>query len=673
MSHSDKDTCLVGIDIGGTFTDIIVINDGKITVTKVPSTPSDPSLAVVKGINNLNISSGEFVHGTTIATNTLLEKTGSPTALITTQGFEDVLEIGRQNRSDLYDFNVTKAEPLATQLMRFGIPERTDSNGIIIEDLDNESLDSIIDKIQESGAEAIAISLLFSFLNPAHEQQIIDRLKSRLPDMYASISSEIVPEFREYERTSTVVINSYVGPKVSNYMNNLTTKLHHPIRVMQSSGGSITSKVASNEPVRTILSGPAGGVVGAFKTATQAGINQIISIDMGGTSTDVSICPNRIQETTQSSIAGYPISIPMIEIHTVGAGGGSIATVNHGGSLTVGPLSAGSDPGPACYGKGHEITVTDANLILGRIQSDYFLGGTMPLDQTRSQSAIEELSKDIQQSVINTALGIIKVVNSNMERAIRTISLERGHDPRDFALLPFGGAGALHACELASEIGISTIFIPPYPGVLSALGVAIADVTKDYSRTIMLKPDAQILDRLEIEFIGMEGNARTDFQNENLNTAQIGFKRFLDVRYIGQSYEIIIPYPESQPKDSEELHKLIAVSFENAHEQRFGYSDPSQKIEVVNVRLKAILPNTINLPSTQLPHSKCEAKPVAERLIHFGTESSLTPIFNRDDLQIDQPIVGPSLVTQFDTSIPVFPGWVAKRDRLSNLILTEGL
>ncbi|MQG60931.1 MAG: hydantoinase/oxoprolinase family protein, partial [SAR202 cluster bacterium] len=493
MTDVQKDTCLVGIDIGGTFTDIILIENEEITVTKVPSTPKDPSQAVINGLKHLNITSGEFVHGTTIATNTLLENTGALTALITTKGFEDVLEIGRQNRQDLYDFNVQKPEPLANREMRYGISERTDSNGVIIEDLDTELLEQIIYGIKSSDAESVAVSLLFSFLNPAHEQSILKTIQSKIPSLYVSISSEIVPEFREYERTSTVVINSYVGPKVSQYMDNLTTRVEHPIRVMQSSGGSITSQLASKEPVRTILSGPAGGVVGAYRTAKQAGINQIISIDMGGTSTDVSICPDRIQETTQSTISGYPISIPMIEIHTVGAGGGSIAAINAGGSLSVGPSSAGSDPGPACYGIGDNITVTDANLILGRIQPDFFLGGTMQLDIDKALMAIQKLATEINSSATDAALGIIKVVNANMEQAIRTISLERGHDPRDFALLPFGGAGALHACELSAEMGISKVFIPPHPGVLSALGVAIADVTKDYSRTVMLTPGEETL------------------------------------------------------------------------------------------------------------------------------------------------------------------------------------
>ena len=669
MTDVQKDTCLVGIDIGGTFTDIILIENEEITVTKVPSTPKDPSQAVINGLKHLNITSGEFVHGTTIATNTLLENTGALTALITTKGFEDVLEIGRQNRQDLYDFNVQKPEPLANREMRYGISERTDSNGVIIEDLDTELLEQIISGIKSSNAESVAVSLLFSFLNPAHEQSILKTIQSKIPSLYVSISSEIVPEFREYERTSTVVINSYVGPKVSQYMDNLTTKVEHPIRVMQSSGGSITSQLASKEPVRTILSGPAGGVVGAYRTAKQAGINQIISIDMGGTSTDVSICPDRIQETTQSTISGYPISIPMIEIHTVGAGGGSIAAINAGGSLSVGPSSAGSDPGPACYGIGDNITVTDANLILGRIQPDFFLGGTMQLDIDKALMAIQKLATEINSSATDAALGIIKVVNANMEQAIRTISLERGHDPRDFALLPFGGAGALHACELSAEMGISKVFIPPHPGVLSALGVAIADVTKDYSRTVMLTPGEETLYQLETEYSGMESNARSDFNSEGLDTSNLKFNRYLDIRYVGQSYELLIPFPTSGIKDSKELQTLITTDFETAHQQRFGYSDSSQKIEVVNVRLKAILPSTTQIPTAHISKSSSIGMPIDERPIFFQSTSLMTPIYQRSDIQLEQNIKGPALITQFDTSIPVFPGWVANKDELDNLTL----
>ena len=669
MTDVQKDTCLVGIDIGGTFTDIILIENEEITVTKVPSTPKDPSQAVINGLKHLNITSGEFVHGTTIATNTLLENTGALTALITTKGFEDVIEIGRQNRQDLYDFNVQKPEPLAKREMRYGISERTDSNGVIIEDLDTELLEQIIYGIKSRDAESVAVSLLFSFLNPAHEQSILKTIHSKIPSLYVSISSEIVPEFREYERTSTVVINSYVGPKVSQYMDNLTTKVEHPIRVMQSSGGSITSQLASKEPVRTILSGPAGGVVGAYRTAKQAGINQIISIDMGGTSTDVSICPDRIQETTQSTISGYPISIPMIEIHTVGAGGGSIAAINAGGSLSVGPSSAGSDPGPACYGIGDNITVTDANLILGRIQPDFFLGGTMQLDIDKALMAIQKLATEINSSATDAALGIIKVVNANMEQAIRTISLERGHDPRDFALLPFGGAGALHACELSAEMGISKVFIPPHPGVLSALGVAIADVTKDYSRTVMLTPGEETLYQLETEYSGMESNARSDFNSEGLDTSNLKFNRYLDIRYVGQSYELLIPFPTSGIKDSKELQTLITTDFETAHQQRFGYSDSSQKIEVVNVRLKAILPSTTQLPTAHISKSSSMGMPIDERPIFFQSTSLMTPIYQRSDIQLEQNIKGPALITQFDTSIPVFPGWVANKDELDNLTL----
>ncbi|HCG90230.1 MAG TPA: 5-oxoprolinase [Dehalococcoidia bacterium] len=667
---NNKHNYIVGIDIGGTFTDIVIIRNNKLNIFKLPSTPSDPSIAVLKGIEELGVQDGEFVHGTTIATNTLLEKTGASTLLITTEGFKDIIEIGRQSRPDLYKFNIDKPTPLANPRERYGIIERVNKSGEIIEDLTQESISELLTHIESARPESIAVSLLFSFLNPAHEKIIQQAVIKKFPDVYLSVSSQIVPEFREFERTSTVLINSYVGPKVSNYLNNLISKLDNNLRVMQSSGGSISAKLASDEPVRTILSGPAGGVVGAFKVSQQAGINQIITIDMGGTSTDVSICPNYIKQTTSSNISGYPISIPMIEIHTVGAGGGSIANLNAGGALTVGPQSAGSDPGPVCYGKGENITVTDANVFLGRIQPDFFLGGTMDLDVDRCRTAINNFAVTLGLSPTDTALGIIKVVNANMEQAIRSISLERGYDPRDFALLPFGGAGSLHGCELADEIGMKTIFIPKYPGVLSALGVAIADVTKDYSRTVML--DSSNLDNhiLEQEFAGMESNAKNELDAEKLPTRTLKFKRYLDIRYVGQSFELMVDYPAKNMKDSARFKAFISKSFQKLHQTRFGYSDPSQDIEIVNIRLKAILPSNIKIPEFNAIQSS-NIDILEHRPVYFSSSEINTPIYKRDALVEGQILQGPALIVQFDTIIPVFPNWSSKADKYNNLTLTR--
>ena len=365
-------TTVVGIDVGGTFTDIAVLRDGVLSVHKLPSTPADPSVGITAGVHDtgVDIATADFIHGSTVATNALLEGKGGRTALVTTMGFEDVLEIGRQNRADLYDLSMERPEPLAPWQLRFGLPERIDYTGTILEDLTPESVDALVDLLNEAQVDGVAVSFLFSFLNPVHEETLAERLAQLPSRPFISISSRILPEFREYERTSTVVVNSYVGPVMARYLTQLESVLGHGLRVMQSSGGSITASLAADQPVRTILSGPAGGVVGAFYTGMQAGYPDIITLDMGGTSTDVSLCPGRIKETTSANLGGYPVSVPMIEIHTVGAGGGSIARVDAGGALVVGPQSAGADPGPACYGKGDRITVTDANLTLGRLRSD---------------------------------------------------------------------------------------------------------------------------------------------------------------------------------------------------------------------------------------------------------------------------------------------------------------
>ncbi|MFB3120191.1 MAG: hydantoinase/oxoprolinase family protein, partial [Stenotrophomonas maltophilia] len=577
----------------------------RLSIHKLPSTPADPSLGVKQGVSEAlraldlpgldlpkDSAAGEpvaqFVHGSTVATNALLEGKGARTALVTTLGFEDVLEIGRQSRSELYNFNLERPPALAPWELRFGLPERVDYTGAILEDLTQEAIQTLLSLLAEAQVEAVAVSMLFSFLNPLHEQ-MVEQVLGKLPNPpFVSISSQVLPEFREYERTSTVVVNAYVGPLMARYLGEMEESLGSNLRIMQSSGGSITASLASQQPVRTILSGPAGGVVGAFHTGVQAGYPDIITLDMGGTSTDVSLCPGRIKETTSATVGEYPISVPMIDIHTVGAGGGSIARVDSGGALVVGPQSAGADPGPACYGKGDNITVSDANLILGRLQPEHFLGGRMVLDLTRAQRLLDDLASQIGSTAEDTALGIIRVVNANMERAIRAISLERGYDPRRFTLVPFGGAGPMHSCELAEELGIPRVLVPAYPGVLSALGVAIADVVKDYSRTVMLRGDDIDPARLEEEFHGMEGLAREQLSQEGLPVEQMVARRYLDVRYLGQSFELTIDYPKRPTSGN--FQRSIGASFYRAHLQRFGYADRSQPVEIVNLRLKLELP-----------------------------------------------------------------------------------
>ena len=659
---------IVGIDVGGTFTDIAILSDGIIKIYKLPSTPSDPSIAVNQGIRETGVEKAQFVHGSTVATNALLESKGSKTALITTMGFEDVLEIGRQNRSDLYNLSIDRAPALVPWELRFGISERVDHTGRILEDISKESLNSLVELIQEAHVDSIPISFLFSFINPHNELIVLDALRKIPNPPFISVSSQILPEFREYERTSTVVVNSYVGPVMSKYLKKLETSLGSDLRIMQSSGGSITASLASEEPVRTVLSGPAGGVVGAFYVADEAGIKNIITLDMGGTSTDVSLCPGYIQQTSSSNIGGYPIGVPMIEIHTVGAGGGSIAKVDSGGALTVGPQSAGADPGPACYGNGTEITVTDANLVLGRIRSDHFLGGAMTLDESASSALIKRMSEAMKIAPQSLAMGIIRVVNSHMERAIRSISLERGYDPREFTLVPFGGAGPLHTCELAEELGISRVLVPKYPGILSAFGVAIPDIVKDYSRTIMVKDIDLNHEQLVEEFAGMESSASDELIGESLNNANMEFKRFLDIRYIGQSFEITIDCPRlDRPA---ELMKAISSRFQRAHLQRFGYADKSEPIEIVNLRVRVMIKveKPSNVPSPYYGTDPAAAI-IGEDSVHYREGPLSTKLYDRDVLLNGNKICGPALIIQTDTTTVIPPKWSGTVDFYGNMLL----
>ena len=664
----DEHRRVVGIDVGGTFTDIAVLEDGKLTVHKLPSTPADPSQGILQGVKETGVTSAEFVHGSTVATNALLEGKGARTALVTTMGFEDVLEIGRQSRAELYNLEMDRAPALAPWELRFGLPERVDHTGAIVEDLTPEALQTLIGLLDESKPEAVAVSFLFSFLNTAHEEMVLRALQKMKNPPYITLSSRVLPEFREYERASTVVVNAYVGQVMSRYLGELEGPLGKGLRIMQSSGGSITVGLASEQPVRTILSGPAGGVVGAFYSAMQAGHPDIITLDMGGTSTDVSLCPGQIKETTASNVGGYPIGVPMIDIHTVGAGGGSIARVDTGGALVVGPESAGADPGPACYGKGDQLTVTDANLFLGRLLPDRFLGGRMTLDRKPVEGLMENLAGQINAQTQETALGINRVVNANMERAIRTISLERGYDPRLFTLVPFGGAGPMHACELAQELGIPRVLVPPRPGILSALGVAIADIVKDYSRTVMLRGNDLDRSRIDEDFHGMEGQAREEMAGEGLNVDKMVARRFLDVRYVGQSFELTIDYASRNTKA--DLSKVIGDSFYKAHLRRFGYADRSEPVEVVNLRLK--LEVAMEKPRIE-PQNTGTADPAAaligEAEVVFQQGAMTSPLYQREQLICGNRISGPALVIQMDATTVLPMGWGGVVDPFGNLLL----
>ncbi len=655
----------VGVDTGGTFTDLVLLQEGKIRVHKILSTPDDPSQAILQGLANLRMAENlhALVHGSTVATNAVLERKGVRTGLITTAGFRDVLEIGRQTRPKLYDLRVQKEPPLVPRALRFEVIERLNELGEVLIPLDETSLKAAIEQLLEANVEAIAICLLFSFANAAHERKLAG--EARAAGFYVSASYEVLPEFREYERASTVVLNAYVGPLIDRYLARLEESLprHTSLRIMQSNGGSISNATARREAARTLLSGPAAGVVGAAFVAEASGFKRAITLDIGGTSTDVALFDGAIVETTDGKIGGYPIKLPMIDINTVGAGGGSIAWFDLGGALRVGPGSAGAVPGPAAYGRGGtEPTVTDANVVLGRLIPEAFLGGSMSLDAAQAHTAVAAIAERLGASPEQAALGIIRIVNANMEAAIRVISVERGFDPRNFILVAFGGAGPLHACELAAALQIPKVLIPATPGVLSALGMLVADIIKDYVRTIMI-PAEEAQDRVEMVFAELEQQGQADLAREGFAPEQVTLERFLDLRYVGQSYEIVVPFDA-------EVTEAVA-NFHAAHERRFGYNNPRERVQVVNVRVKA--------------HSS-PARPVLEK-IDAGTHKTLTPkafrlvIFNpadatpqdtavyaREELMPGLSFAGPAIVTQYDTTTVLPPGWLAEIDAYGNII-----
>ncbi|HEU4714199.1 MAG TPA: hydantoinase/oxoprolinase family protein [Pyrinomonadaceae bacterium] len=642
----------IGVDTGGTFTDFVFIRDGQIQLFKVPSTPEDPSLAIKQGLARIG-SALEVVHGTTVGTNALLQRRGARAALITTRGFEDVLVIGRQARPELYNLNAVKPPPLVADELRFGISERVVASGEVLEPLNESELPELAEKLKQAGVESVAISLLFSFLHPEHEERIAESLASL--GVPLSISSRILPEYREFERTSTVVINAYLQPLMGRYLSRLKDgKLD--LRVMQSSGGSISAEVAALEPVRTILSGPSGGVVGALRAARSAGIKNVITFDMGGTSTDVALCDDgAIRTTNEATVAGLPVAVSVMDIHTVGAGGGSIARVDEGGSLRVGPESAGADPGPACYGRSMLPTVTDAHVVLGHFGGGGLLGGDFKLDEARARAALTALAEDLSRvtgkrtSVIAAAEGVLSVANTNMERALRHISVERGHDPRQFALLPFGGAGGLHAVELARALRIPTVIVPTAPGALSAVGVLVADVVKDQSRTVMLGHKPADVARLSTIFREMEREAARVLRREGFPAVKQRHERALAMRYRGQSFELLI----------EKTTGNIAAAFHRAHRERYGYAQEQSEIEIVSARLRSVgLVSKLNV--RKIASARGTAKPSGR------TEVA---IYKREELYGGVKLKTPCIVTEYSGTTLIPDGARARVDVFGNILI----
>jgi len=636
----------IAIDTGGTFTDCVYFENGRLEILKVRSTPGDPAAAVLASVEQIARGTPvEVRHGTTVGTNTLLERSGARVAFVTTAGFEDTIAIGRQARARLYDLFFKKDEPLAPAGMRFGVEERTASDGSILQLACAAQLDGLREAIRRAAPESIAVSLLFGFANPQNEQAVAAALAGI--GVPLSLSHEILPEFREYERASTVLINAYLAPKMQTYLTSLNAGLaarESRLDVMQSSGGIVPATLAAREPVRTILSGPAGGVVGAIAVARRAGFTSILTFDMGGTSTDVAFvdAARGLKTTTEFEIAGMPVAVPMLDIHTVGAGGGSLASFDAGGALRVGPESAAADPGPICYGCGERPTVTDANLLLGRLDADHFLGGRMKLDEARTLDYLERARGALRETHI-FADGIVRLAEAHMAQALRKISVEQGRDPRGCVLVSFGGAGPLHACALASALKIRKVLVPQFPGALSAYGILVSDAVRDYARTVMRKSDDPTL---EEHFRALEyGNT--------------GALRTADVRYVGQGYELNVPWSAD-----------FVARFHALHAERYGYSDARRPVEVVNVRVRVVsATKELALEPAEVREGDGEQAVIKEKRIYCEGEWKLGKIYDRRLLRAGDCFDGAAVIVEYSATTFLPPGARARLDQWLNLVI----
>ncbi len=705
----------IAIDTGGTFTDCVYVRDGRIEILKVPSTPKNPAEAIERALEEISRKTSpqsveplDLICGTTVGTNALLQRRGGRLALVTTAGIEDVLEIGRQARPKLYDFFGGRPDPLVPRERRFGLRERIGSEGEILTRPNPREIRALIRQVRRARPDAVAICFLFSFVNPKHEKLIAKAL--RAAGHVVTASYEVFPEIREFERTSTTVVNAYLIPVMSDYLGAIEDIARHmvsraaapkskrkqvrpqsQVRVMQSNGGIVSARAAASEPVRTILSGPAGGILGAEYVASLAGYDKIISFDMGGTSTDVALLEGGARTTNESVVDDLPVSVPMLDIHTVGAGGGSIARIDRGGALRVGPESAGADPGPAAYGKGEQPTVTDAHLVLGRLGGAGLLGGEFHLDSERARHAIDRARKKAPslQSAEEFAQGMIDVIEATMERAIRVISVERGHDPRDYSLVAFGGAGGLHACALAHALEMPRVLIPKIPGALSALGILRADIVKDFSQTVLLRartahPNIPSLQKV---FRSLESHGLRQMRDEGAQVApasppasyedkfnqrqhsrrdrsptQFRAARFLDLRYSGQSTTLRIPASPDFPQ-----------AFYKEHQRRYGYADNSREIEIVNVavRLIAVTPKP-SLPRSRSRGPIAQAAMKSKGQVHFHGTWTATPLYVRSRLRAGNRFSGPAIVTDYSSTTVVLSGWHANLDAYENIVLTRG-
>jgi N-methylhydantoinase A/oxoprolinase/acetone carboxylase beta subunit len=653
----------IGVDTGGTFTDLVLLNDDRLEVHKVRSTPDDPARGILQGIEELTSGAAvsDVVHGSTVATNAVLERKGARVGLLVTAGFEDVLGIGRQTRPELYNLMVRPRVPLVEPGLTRGVRERVAADGSVLVALDEDDVRRAIEDFRAAGVEAVAVCFLHSYRNPSHERRALALLESA--GLTASVSHLVLREYREFERWSTTVVNAYVTPLMARYLARLESELGQTrLSIMQSNGGTIAAATARQEAVRTILSGPAAGVVGARAVGEIAGYDRLITFDMGGTSTDVSLVDGRIGMTTESYVGHFPVRLPVIDIHTVGAGGGSIAYVDSGGALRVGPRSAGADPGPVCYGKGTELTVSDANLLLGRLHPDYFLGGRMRLDVDRTREAARAMGASLGLSELALADGIVRVANASMERAIRVVSVQRGFDPRDFALLAFGGAGGMHACDIAETLEISTVIVPRYAGVLSALGMLLADVTKDYSATILRRTDQITDEALGGLFEPLIVRAVDDLEREGFGPAQSIIARSVDVRYVGQAYEITVPFGAGYRE-----------AFDSQHARLYGYCNPRRATEIVNLRLTATgVTRKPSLPRREITE-KQRPQPWRTASAAFGGRQTAAAVYRWEDLQPGSVADGPAVIAGGQATVVIPPRFSFRVDEFGNVVAVRSV
>jgi len=686
----------IGVDVGGTFTDLIFVDEekGTVAVHKTSSTPKDPSIGVISGVLDLCSSTGarledidNLFHGTTVATNLVLQHDGVKTGMITTEGFRDIIHIGRHKRP--LNFSIMQdipwqTHPVVKRRHRVTVKERVvPPSGEVLHPIDQEEVRRAVRKLKEDGVGAIAVCFLFSFLNPNHEQIVKKIIKEEFPDAYVSLSSEVLPQFREYERFTTTALNSFIGPKVATYVEHLATSLRRAgfqgdFLLMQSAGGVATVEAAIQKPVSLLMSGPAAGALGGIWCSRLAGSKNVIVLDMGGTSADISVLNDqqiRMKHLLDTKIGDYSAMVPMLDVSTIGAGGGSIAYVDDGGFFRVGPKSAGADPGPACYGLGGvQPTVTDANLSLGRLNPDYFVGGRIKLKKDLSVKAIDEyLAKKLNVTLEWAALGVLKIVNNNMMQAIQKESVRRGFDIRKFSLIACGGAGALHACELAARLGMTSIIIPPNPGILSALGLMATDLKYDRSITELQLASRPDMKKLASDFAGLEKEALSRLQQDRVPEARRATERAADCRYKGQGYELRVHVPSGDV--TPQTIAAIVQNFHDAHEKEFGRAFHDNDVEIVNIRVLGIG----RIPELKWPHS-AESGADAQAAFKYqkdvifdvsgNAERLATKVYERSRLRAGNVIVGPAIVEQMDTTTVVAPGWTARVEGFGNIIIT---